>query len=287
MRSPATASSSASCLSTPDRPLLLELVVEVREVHERQRRVELDVDDLRGLGDPLRRVDRRRRPPELEQRELAELGLQAVAQVAGLRVAVGDLAAVGGIHRPRRHGHVGRRVHREPPAQVRAAHVGRLPHLRRLHEPVRLLPQPHLHRVPEQPAVADRAVPARRQPGQVRALDGGGDGGRHPAERHRRAANDFSRGVRSQQLRGHRDGAQDDGLVHGIRRRTVPVRSWSGEGDYVAQRRRRRQTARPRQRDGAAAARRPRRARRRWRSRRSGARRPAPIRCCASTSQSA
>ena len=240
----------------------------MRQVDQRQRRVELRVDLLGRVGDPLRRLDRRRRPPEPEQRELAQLGLQPVAQVTGLRVAVGDLAPVGRVHRPRRHRHVRRRVHREPPAEVRAGDVRRrLPHLRRLHEPVRLLPQAHLHRVAEQPAVADGAVPAGRQAGQIGALHGRRHGRCDAAERHCGAGVgellQARRGV-AQQLRGQRDGAQDDGLGwHQVR----SPGSWSEERSWPGRRRGR--SPPPRR----CLPHRPRPARRRWRCRRSGARR--------------
>ena len=168
-------------------------------------------------------------PQNLNSGNWPSSACSAVAQVAGLRVAVGDLAAVGRVHRPRRHRHVGRRVHREPPAEVRAGDARRrLPDLRRLHEPVRLLPQPHLHRVPEQPAVADRAVPARQLPGQVGALHGRGHGGRDAAERRHRAGVGErlqARRRRPEQVGRQRHGAQDDGLLSQFR----SPRSWSGE----------------------------------------------------------
>ena len=175
------------------------------------------LDELGRLGDPARRLDRRRGPPELKQRELAEPRLQDVAQVARLRVAVGDLAAVGRIHRPRRDRDLRRRVHRKPPREVRGTDPRHgFPHLRRLHEPVGLLPQPHLHRVAKQPAVADRAVVARKPSREVGALHGRGHRRRHAADGHHRAP--VREGLQARrrvadEVGRQRDGAQDDGLV--------------------------------------------------------------------------
>ena len=91
-----------------------------------------------------------------------------------------------------------------------------LPHLRRLHEPVGLLPQAHLHRVAKQPAVADRAVVARKPSGEIRALHGRGHRGRDAADGHHRARvreRLQARGRVADEVGRQRDGAQDDGLV--------------------------------------------------------------------------
>ena len=61
----------------------LQVVVQVREVDERQRRALLLLDLLRGLRDPAGGIDRRPRTPELEERERSELCLKLVPQRTG------------------------------------------------------------------------------------------------------------------------------------------------------------------------------------------------------------
>ncbi len=136
----------------------------------------------RGIRDPARGGDRRRRTPELEQRKRAELVRELVAQLERLRVAVRQLAAVGLVDRPRRDADVVRGRHVVPPEQIgagegRVAPLARLPDLLAGDQPVRLPPQPDLHEVAEQPAVGDDAMVARQ---------GAGHEGRLHAARHRR-----------------------------------------------------------------------------------------------------
>src|SRR5206468_1066391 len=72
-------------------PQALEVVVEVREVDEREPgRLALD-DAARGAGDPAARVDVRSRPPEAEERERAERALEVLLEPRRLRVDPGDL----------------------------------------------------------------------------------------------------------------------------------------------------------------------------------------------------
>ncbi len=169
-------------------PDALQVVVEMRQVDERQRRIEPCVDLFGRFGNPLRRSNRRSRPPEFKQRKRPERRLQLVAQRWRRRVDVGDLSAVGRIHRPRRHGVLRRGVHVEPPEQVRARErrIGgarRLPDLRRLHELVGLLPEPHLGVVALVPAVADDAVRVREAASDVVGLCGAGHGRKRRLDR--------------------------------------------------------------------------------------------------------
>jgi hypothetical protein len=66
----------------------------------------------------------RRGAPEFEQRENTELSLQRVAQVGWLAVHVGQLAAVGRVHRARRQRVVGARVHIVPPEHLATVKLG-------------------------------------------------------------------------------------------------------------------------------------------------------------------
>ena len=152
----------------PTRAEPLVVVVEVRQVDEQQVELLVVEHDLRRVRDPCRRLDVRRRPPVLEQRELAQRAGQVVVELGRERVAVRRLATVGVVDGPRRDGQVGGRAHRVPPAQVRGAEAGLgaargLPDLLALHELVVLAPQEHLAEVAEVPAVADDAVVGRRQ----------------------------------------------------------------------------------------------------------------------------
>ena len=61
-------------------PTPLQVVVEVRQVDQRQRRVVFLVDPPGRVRNPLRRPDGRPRAPELEERERAERGLQVVPE---------------------------------------------------------------------------------------------------------------------------------------------------------------------------------------------------------------
>ena len=163
-------------------PEALVVVVEVREVDHQQVEVLRVEQQPRRGGDPARRRDARRRPPVREERELAERTGQAVVQLGRVGVAVGRLAPVGVVDRPRGDREVGRRAHRVPPADVRGPEAGpraprRLPQLLALHEPVVLAPEEDLAEVAEVPAVADDPVVGRLEPGQQRRLDGARDRG--------------------------------------------------------------------------------------------------------------
>ena len=102
----------------------LEVVVEVRQVRHDEVGALLAHDLPGGLDDPARRGDRRRRPPVLEERELAERAGELVVQGGRAHVGVGRLAAVGVVDRPRRDGDVGAGAHRVPPADVRRGEAG-------------------------------------------------------------------------------------------------------------------------------------------------------------------
>ena len=81
----------------------LQVVVEVRQVDQRQRRRELLFDVLGALrrSSCVDSIDGPR-SPEVEQRERAELSCSSSRRLAGRGVDVRQLPAVGGIHRPRR-----------------------------------------------------------------------------------------------------------------------------------------------------------------------------------------
>ncbi len=124
----------------------LQVVVQVRQVHQRQRRLPGVHHVLAGPGNPLAADDVRPRPPELEQRERAEPLGQLVAQGVRLGVDVRQLAPVRGVLRPRRHREVGAGVHVVPPEQLGAGErrvplPGRVPDLLARDQVVRLPPQ--------------------------------------------------------------------------------------------------------------------------------------------------
>ncbi len=84
------------------RAYALQVVVEMRKVDERQCRRELPLDVLCRFSDPAGRFDRGLWSPEIEERERAERALEFVTQIGRGRVDIRELAAVGGVHRPRR-----------------------------------------------------------------------------------------------------------------------------------------------------------------------------------------
>ena len=224
----------------------LEVVVEVRQVDERERRVPRVVEVQRAVGDPARRRDVGARTPVVEQREDAELRVQLVAQRHRLRVDVGDLAPVGGIHRARRDGVVRAAVHVVPPEELRAgeARVGaarRVPDLLAGDEVVRLLPEPHLRRVAEEPAVGHRAVIAREQPGGERRVHRAGHRGEHGAQRPQSAARGEGAEmwrVVADQIARQADDEQGDGTSHAAATPAEDLASDSPRGSAAARRRR-------------------------------------------------
>ena len=173
-------------------PEALQVVVEMRQVDERQGRGARAAHMQGGIGDPARRHDRGRGSPEAEQRKGAELLRQLVAQRDGLGVAVRQLAPVRLVDRPRRHADVVARAHVVPPehiggGEIWIAPLAHLPDLLAVDQAVRLAPEPDLHQVAEQPAVRHDAMLARQRAGHECRLHGAGDGGRHGRERTDRA----------------------------------------------------------------------------------------------------
>ena len=230
--SPQTSSTAATsrAMAGSRRPEALQVVVEVRQVDERQRRPLLPEDAQRAATDPARRLDVGGRPPEAEQRKLAELAVELVAQAGRLRVDVGQLAAVGRVHRARRHRPVGRRVHVVPPEQLgagerRVAPLRRLPHLLAVHQPVRLPPQPHLGQVAEIPAVGDDAVLARQRAGEQGRLHGGRHRRRHRRQRPQPATGGQRAQVRRmlQQRRRQADHVEHQRAPHAAPPRSHPA----------------------------------------------------------------
>jgi len=119
----------------------LQVVIEVRQVDECQRRAVFLEHLLRAAPDPFRRRDVGCRAPELEKRKLANGGLQLVAQFRRIGIDIGKLAPVGGIHRPRRGRDVGRGIHVVPPEHLgagerRVAALCRFPDFFAFHQPV-------------------------------------------------------------------------------------------------------------------------------------------------------
>ena len=200
----------------------LQVVVEVRQIDQRQRRMALLLDDLRRFRDPPGGGDRRPRPPEIEQREGAQPGLQLFAQASRHAVDVGQLASVGGIHGPGRDADVSRGVHVEPPEQVRAGE-GRIlgardvPDLRPEHEAVRLTPETDLAILAHVPAVADDAVSVGPGAGQIVGLRRAGDGGERGfhGNRHCVASPSCDRGRATRnQVARQADDIENDRLLH-------------------------------------------------------------------------
>ena len=166
----------------PARPEALQVVVEVWDVHQGQVRVVPGHHLLGGPADPPGRGQPGARPPELEQRERAQLGGQLVVQLGREGVAVRLLTAVGVVDRAWGDRPVHARAHGVPPADVGhrvagAGPPGRVPQLFATHQRVVLAPQQHLAQLAEVPAVAHDAVLARQRAGQQGGLHRAGDRG--------------------------------------------------------------------------------------------------------------
>ena len=218
-------------------PEPLEVVVEMRQVDERERGPLGLVDVARAVGDPPARREVGRRAPEPEERELAQARVQLVAELGGLRVDVRDLPAVGGVHRAWRDRPRRRAVHVVPPEELGARErgippAGRVPDLLARHEPVRLAPEPDLRQIVEVPAVGDDAVVAGEEPGGERGLhrarDGGDDRPQRPGCALAREGGK-ARGRLADEVAGQADDQKDDRPVHGGRAGRAGERRQTGQ----------------------------------------------------------
>ena len=106
----------------------LEVVVEMREVDEVQRRLMPVLNPLRRIRDPtaggigrtLRGMPTGGRSPERGKRELTEIALDLLADRIWPGVDVEELPSVGGVHRARRDRPVHLGIHVVPPEHLRA-----------------------------------------------------------------------------------------------------------------------------------------------------------------------
>jgi hypothetical protein len=96
----------------------LEVVVEMRQVNEREAGPVLFLDPFGALGDPDGGFDVGAGAPEAAEGKRAEVFFDAIPQRHGLRVDVEDLAAIGGIKRTRGDRDVRSGIHVEPPEQA-------------------------------------------------------------------------------------------------------------------------------------------------------------------------
>ena len=233
--SPQTASISSRSLIRRGmrevRAEALQVVVEVRQVAERQGRL-AGLHDVAGrVADPLAGGDVGHRAPELEQGEHAELGAELVAQLRGMGVVVGDLAAVGGIHRARRRAPVRRGVHVVPPEHLGAGEVRvrALPASQIFSPPTRRFDWRHSQtseRSRKYQPLADRAVARRRQAGHQGRLGRAGHRRQHRGQRPQPAllGQAFQIGrVFPDQGRREPDDQYDQGVLHGS-----DPRGWPG-----------------------------------------------------------
>ena len=98
---------------------------------------------------PAARNNRGHGPPEIEQREWSEKGVQLVVKRGRLRIVIRDLAAIRWIHRPWCRAEIDGGVHVVPPEHVGAGEScvtasADLPNLFAADEPVGLPPEPNL-----------------------------------------------------------------------------------------------------------------------------------------------
>ncbi len=176
-------------------------------------------------------------PPEAEQRELPDVALQFVAKFRRVRVDVGQLAAVGRIHRAWRDRDIGRRVHVVPPEELgagerRVAPFRGIPDLLATHQVVGLTPEPDLGKIAEIPAVPDDAVLARQRARDEGGLHRGRDGRGHCRQRAQPAARRKRFQVRCvlEQRRRQSDDVQHERAFHdALPRRASELHASAGE----------------------------------------------------------
>ncbi len=168
----------------------------MRQVDKRQVRPVLAEDRGGAASDPLRAGQAGARTPEGEERERPQFRFELLGQSFGCSADAERLAAIGTVPRLGCNTDIDVGALVEPPEQLGAAkHSASLPGspsggaVERfgLEEAVGLLPEAHFHRVAEQPAVADNAVPFGVRAGENGRLGGASDGGQdflqrpHPA----------------------------------------------------------------------------------------------------------
>ena len=164
------------------RPVFLQAIIQMRKIDQRKGRVVALIHFDRRIGDPLCRLDRRCRSPEIEQWELPELLLQFRPEARRVGPDVWQLQTACRVHRPWGDGVIGGRIHRVPPADVGAGECGiprpgDVPELRLPNQRVGLFPEFDFAFVAKVPPVADDAVIGRPCAGEVGGLNGGRDGG--------------------------------------------------------------------------------------------------------------
>ncbi len=203
------------------RPEALGIVIEVRQVDQRQVGP-LGLQHLgRCPGDPLRAGQPAARAPEGVEREGAQAVFQSFAEAIRRTGDAEGLVAVGAVMRLWRHAERDVRALIEPPeelgrserpaASFRHPSRGRVDRLG-LEEGIRLLPEPDLARLAEQPAVADDPMALRSPAGEQARLGRAGDGRHDLLERPQpsRACQPVQPGRMRQELRGQSDGVDQD-----------------------------------------------------------------------------
>ena len=199
----------------------LQVVIQMRQIHQRQCRLMLLQHMQRRLANPARGNNVSRRPPEAKQWKLAEFSLQFVAQSGRVGMDIGQLAPIGRIHRSRRDRKIGARVHVVPPEQLgtgerRIARTSGVPEFLSTDQTIRLAPEPDFGQIAEVPAVADDAVIARQQAGHKRGLHRRGHRRYDGAQGPHRALSRQRGQMRSmrQQGRRHTDYIEHQGAIH-------------------------------------------------------------------------
>ena len=160
------------------RPVALQVVVEMRQVDERQRRRVLGQHVERGVDDPAGRCDAGAGPQNRNSGKGPSFRVRSSRNSGGTNsnpAACGRLPCRSGAAVPMSW-LAAMLYHQNRLAQVKAASpLAGFPDLLAGHQAVRLTPEQHLHQVAEEPAVRDDAVvPRGRSPVRtwpVRARD--------------------------------------------------------------------------------------------------------------------
>ena len=212
----------------------LQVVIEVRQVHQREAGPVLFFHPLGRLRDPDGGLDPGARTPETGEGEGTEVLLDPFAHAHRLRVHVEVLPPIRRVQRAGGDRVVRTGVHVEPPEQLCAGEfrlqaTQRFPQLLALHQVVALLPEAVLIVLPVIPAIGHHTVVARQLAGQVGSLGRARDRRHHRLDAGQLVALQEGTNVRrgiSHEPRGEAHDIEDGSTLHGW--------YWTGTEDLTA-----------------------------------------------------
>ena len=124
----------------------LEIIVQMRQVHETQIRPVVFLDPHGRAANPPGRLNPSHGPPELGKGKISQVRFDRLAQVGGMRVNVEYFPPIRAVNRPRSNGKLGRGIHVVPPKnfggrEIRVVAADFFPQFFTGHEVITLLPE--------------------------------------------------------------------------------------------------------------------------------------------------